>query len=145
MKKKFELFAAIVSMIAFYNCTSSDSKNNMIETKDSEISLSTDSILFVDPNIISFGEIDADKKDVRPFTFKITNLSDSLLVIEKIDVSCQCVTVSSYPDSLASGKGGEIRGTIDLKKQSGHMRKSIFVNYNNGSIKMLKIKADIKK
>lgn len=104
-----------------------------------------DTTLYVNDNVINLGYIESDQKNVRTFSFEITNLSDSTLVINKVDVSCNCVEIINYPHSLNPAQKGRIFGRINLENQIGYMRKSIFVNYNNGRIKMLKITANIKK
>ncbi|MDE6610387.1 MAG: hypothetical protein K2K33_07510, partial [Muribaculaceae bacterium] len=53
-----------------------------------------------------------------------------MLVINKIDISCNCLKIIDYPDSLFAGQTGEITGEIDFKNQSRHLRKSIFITYN---------------
>lgn len=103
----------------------------------------TESLLKSEPEEISFGEIKRTEAGKRSFCFKISNLSDSIFLIDKVDVSCNCVTVSRFPTKLRHGEEGEISGTIDFSKQKSHVRKSIFVNHNNGALKVLKITADI--
>lgn len=103
----------------------------------------TDSLMSFEPNVIDLGRIDTDDNRIVPFEFKLTNNSDTIMDISSIDVSCNCVKILGYTKSISINQTGKISGKIDLRNQSGHLRKSIYVNYNNDSMKLLKIIGDI--
>ena len=77
----------------------------------------------------SFGKIDKNTTDNVSFDFKFANVNGLPLVIEKVDVSCDCLT-ATYPDTVDRGMAGVIRITIDTKKVEGRFEKSIFVKSN---------------
>lgn len=142
--RKLYFFILLSYVLTFSGCGNSSNEN-----KNEGVQLSTttamDSMINVNPHTLALGERHERELREESFVFKIKNLSDSALVIDKIDVSCHCVSILSYPHSLQQNEQGDIRGTINLKNQSGHVRKSIFINYNNGALKILKITADITK
>lgn len=102
-----------------------------------------DSILSVDIKELNFGEIDKNNTPIIPFEFSIRNIGDCYVKIDKVDVSCSCVSVNDYPKQLIPGQTGILSGKVDLKNQKGHMRKSIFISYCDTCVVALKITSDI--
>lgn len=136
------IICILLSVLLFYGCNDSS-----LEIQSHAISTATlsmdDKNLSVTSNVLSLGEIKQNLLDTDTFIFKIKNIGDRVIYIDKIDISCQCVTVLFSPDSIRQGEMAEIKGCIDLRKQRGHIRKSIFVKFRHGALKVLKINADI--
>jgi len=144
MKKYIELFKNLLTMLILSTFVLSCNNNNKNTSKDNnENKPFQSSFLSTDNKVLQLGEINNNDTESIPFAFHIKNESDSILVLNKIDVSCSCVEVTDFPKQLGANQSGEICGEINLKNQSGHMRKSIFVNYCDTCIMVLKIVADI--
>ncbi|MEM7262896.1 MAG: DUF1573 domain-containing protein [Planctomycetota bacterium] len=63
---------------------------------------------------------------------KVDNTGTASLVIEKVNPSCGCVEILEYPESIAAGKSGEIRYTVNTKKiKPGDTRKNIRIFTND--------------
>lgn len=145
MRKHIKSLMTFVPMLILsalvFSCNGNNGRTQTenIEKSDNLYS----SILSVDNKKVYLGEIDKKATTVIPFTFNLKNETDSIIVIDKVDVSCSCVKISGFPKQLEAGQSGNLTGEVNLKNQSGHLRKSIFVNYCDTCITALKIVADI--
>ncbi len=75
-----------------------------------------------------FGTVEFDKGE--SCTFKLTNVSDSTLIIYQIKTSSQIVTVDCPVDTLLPKKSVFLEVNYDFKKQ-GPINKSISVYYKS--------------
>jgi len=91
-----------------------------------------------------FGSI---KKEDSPITvvFEFQNEGDVPLVIQKVDVSCGCMSIE-YPKQPTMPKGtGTILVKIDLQNQSGTFNRTLFVKSNaTEDLILLRIKGQVK-
>jgi Protein of unknown function (DUF1573) len=78
------------------------------------------------PNILAWDatvkEYQVQPGDVfAPFSFSLTNVSSSPLLIYDTSTTCDCTVASlpSKPWTLPSGGSGEIHATIDLRRKPG--------------------------
>lgn len=101
------------------------------------------SFISIENKEYSIGEVNKSERLLVPFEYNLRNISDSIISINKVDVSCSCVKITDFPTQLSSGQSGIITGYIDLKNQIGHIRKSIFVSYCDSCVTILKISGDI--
>lgn len=145
MNKFYFLLCFLLLPLILMACNQKRTNNSDSRLNNSEYSCNNDSSLSVEPENLSLGIINPENTHVEPFIFTISNNTNNLMVINSIDVSCNCVKVIKFPQTLKAGESGQITGEINLKNQSGHLRKSIFVTYNDSSLRLLKITADIKK
>lgn len=85
------------------------------------------------------------KKDnhVIDFSFDIENVSNVPIVIDKIDVSCGCVFIEKIRKPISAHKFIKLKGNINIQKQEGYFSKSIYLNYSNGNVMLLKVKGII--
>lgn len=130
-------------MIIGINIVGCRNTSNANYTQSQYSDIDNDTLLSFSPSILSLGTLDSHSKDVEPFTFKVYNKGDSILRIDKVDVSCSCIVITSYPSTLPIGHAGVVNGYITLKNQYGHLRKTIFMKYNISKTKTIKIVADI--
>lgn len=91
----------------------------------------------------SFGTVSKKERDTVNYHFTIENTSDSELTIDKIDISCGCIHVIAFPKQIRAHERGDISGFVDLSKQLGHLSKSLFVNYGNDKVLLLRIVGDV--
>ncbi len=145
MNKFYFLLCFLLLPLLPMACNHKRAINSDSPLNDSEYNCYNDSSLSVDPENLSLGIINPENTHVKPFIFTISNNTDNIMIINSIDVSCSCVKIIKFPQTLKAGDSGQITGEINLKNQSGHLRKSIFVTYNDSSLRLLKITADIKK
>ena len=89
-------------------------------------------------------EVNADESQAR-FTFYITNITASPLVITNLQRSCGCTeaTMPSQPWTLQSGESGPIRASIDLRGKAGKISKDLIIQSEAGS-KALKLIVNIR-
>jgi len=96
------------------------------------------------PNALVF---DAEKKEYSAklgeaaanFTFNLTNVSSSEVLVNKVSTSCGC-TVAKLPEQpwhLAAGTNGPINVTVDLRGKSGTIMKSVTVDSTAGMKSLL--------
>lgn len=136
----------IVMMCITVGLISCDGKKDLSNHENLNVYLNKiDTLVSIEPTILSLGSIEPKSKNKVSFEFSMSNHHDSIIHINNVDVSCNCVTITSYPSLISPGETGDIKGFLNLKNQHGHLRKTIFVKYNNECIKTIKITADIKK
>jgi hypothetical protein len=77
-----------------------------------------------------------------PFTFNLTNVSSSPVVIYDTSTTCDCTVASlpSKPWTLPSGAAGKIEASIDLQNKIGTVTNSIIVFTSQGN-RRLRVKA----
>lgn len=130
MNKSF--FLKTLPILLFSTLTSCSNFNNKNNEK-----------IFVEQPHYNFGTISKLTIDSINFTFKITNNTDDFIKIHGIDKSCDCISVNSFPKELKPNSTNYIIGKIG-NVQSGKMNKSIFVNYDDSEVLILRITGEVK-
>ena len=129
-------FSIVIIMISSCSC------NN---TKVQQEKSSSDSTaLKADNPHLDLGKIYKNDIDTKAFQFKVKNVSKKTVVINKIDVSCNCISINkeSYKP-IPAGQTGYINGNLILNKTKGHVSKAIFVNYADKKVLLLRLIAQI--
>jgi hypothetical protein len=67
---------------------------------------------------------------VMPIAFSLRNAGDSALVISNVEPSCDCMTVISFPKTVAPGEQAEINITYDPRDETGVVWRTIDVSTN---------------
>lgn len=134
------LFIMLILTQILLSCNNSNTTQSYDKNNDTHFS---SSILLVENKKLDLGEINKRDKTTIPFKFALRNESNNTIVIDKVDVSCSCVKIVDYSKRLEAGESSELIGEINLKNQSGHIRKSIFINYSDTCLTVLRIVADI--
>lgn len=117
---------------------------NKTKSLDESVNLSeNDSCIIVSPQKFDFGEVKKDTAHMVKFEFKLTNNCDSTIKINNADVSCECVSILEYPDRILPNQTLPIKCEINVKNQLGHIKKNIFINYNESSVIMFKVVGDV--
>lgn len=125
----------IVAFLMFYmiSCTIGDTKT-----------LSTNGSLKAESRSFKFGEIEKSEDMNKPFYFDIQNKSDTIIEIKKIDVSCGCIKINEYPKIVNPWTSIRLEGYIDLNGLDGFFEKSIYVNYKQDKLLLLRIRGTVK-
>jgi hypothetical protein len=78
------------------------------------------------------------------FTFNVTNVSSSQIVVSSVSTSCGCTVAKlpSVPWILRPGTNGQIHATMKLAGLGGIVMKSLTVNTDKGQ-KLLFVRANI--
>jgi hypothetical protein len=76
------------------------------------------------------------------FTFSLTNVSSSEIVINNVRTSCGCTVANlpSKPWRLPAGASGEFGVVVDLRGKFGTLVKSVFVDSSIGTNAMMTLK-----
>lgn len=129
-------FSIVVIMIS--SCNSNNTKVQQEELFSDSVALKADN-----PHL-DLGNIYKKDKETKTFQFKVKNVSKETVVINKIDVSCNCISINkeSYKP-IPAGQTGYINGNIMLNKTKGHISKAIFVNYDGNKVLLLRVIAQI--
>lgn len=102
-----------------------------------------DTLLAVEKTELRIGRIKKSQTSMLKFNVNMTNISNDIIKFNKVDVSCGCVVIRSYPEQLMIGQKGYLNGEIHLDNQDGHVHKNIFVNYNDSCLTVIKIIGDV--
>jgi len=78
------------------------------------------------------------------FTFNVTNVSSSQIIVSSVSTSCGCTVAKlpSVPWILGPGTNGQIHATMKLAGLGGIVMKSLTVNTDKGQ-KLLFVRANI--
>src|ERR1043166_126975 len=79
-----------------------------------------------------------------PFTFNLTNVSSSEIIINSVQTSCGCTVAQlpSQPWHLAPGSNGEIKVSVNLAGKSGTVVKQVTAHTSIGP-RMVQVKVNI--
>lgn len=93
----------------------------------------------------SFGVIHKSGQKHILCPFKLKNTGTKHLVIQKIDVSCNCISILEYPKTIAPSETKNLYIQINAEKQLGYFNKVVFLNSNaDNALELLRIKGEIK-
>lgn len=89
-----------------------------------------------------FGKIKAG--NLYTVEIKVTNTGNKPLLLTKVDVSCNCITVDYPKAPILPGKTITLKVTLDAKESVGHIMKSIYINSNaENKLEVIHIQAQI--
>ena len=130
------LFYSILVVFAVLGCRGEKNGENIVhENNKGE--------LIAKENHLYMGKLSKHAKDTVGFAFDISNMSDSTVVIHKTDVSCNCITLNPILEPIPPHCSVKLYGSVNLKEISGHLSKSVFINYGRGSLLVLRVIADV--
>lgn len=128
-------FIILLSLFLLFSC--SKTKSPFFNSKKDEAGV------LIEKRIIDIGKIHSKNNGFLYQTFKLQNKENRPLIIQRVNVSCGCLSVvkyTNYPvkyDSIAI-----IQIRIDPQKVNGTFQKNIFVETNTESVILLKIKGE---
>ena len=94
---------------------------------------------------INLGEINQEKYRNILIDIPYTNSGKKELVIFKVDVSCNCISISYPQNPLRRGKVEYIKMSINPAKVKGYFHKNIFIKSNaDNDVEIVHIKGFIK-
>lgn len=85
--------------------------------------------LIAKEQVIDLGKIKANK--IYTLNFNVSNNSENLLEIEKIDIPCSCNTAKINKNSFSKDESGIVTVTLDPKGYSGKIVKSVYIHVKN--------------
>lgn len=101
---------------------------------------------FYIPNKYDFGKVSQSKNPVLHIDFEFRNTGKYPLVINKVDVSCGCLSVNYPKEPIVAGQQSKLSVQINTKGQEGIFNKKIFIRTNaDNDVEYIKITGEIKK
>jgi hypothetical protein len=92
----------------------------------------------VEPESFDFGKVLPDRTLRKEF--RLRNLGDEALVIERISKSCGCTAAASEVSTLAPGESTPLRVTVETRTASGTVEHEVLVQSNDSKTPTLKIR-----
>jgi len=124
---------ALCGALFSYSCRDTKAMRAMINDK-----------ILVSPQEYDLKELGSDTDTISCY-FQIKNATDSILVIDRVLVSCNCLSVQEFTQKpLAKGETGFIKVTLDTHKVSGKFRKNIYAKTNQGCTPLLRLKGMVR-
>jgi len=136
MKRILLLFLSVFAIIVFAQCTGTLKHNTKGKATELRIidTLEVTAKTFIPAPIIVFDDtvrnLSIVKGNIENITFHFQNEGDSILHITNVEPSCDCMTVTSYPKSVAPHQEGDIKLKFDSKDESGAVWRTIDVTTN---------------
>lgn len=135
--KRFILFVTAAGLF----CCCNKTIDTKIESNRNLSSHYNDSILVSTNKKIYMGEVN--NGSVLHFSFVLRNVSSKRVVINKVDSNCGCISITSYPEIIFAGDTAELKGTMSIHNQNGHVNKPIFISFNNDGLLLLRVSCDV--
>lgn len=93
---------------------------------------------------LRLGKVNRQKEKSIKCTFMLKNDGNEDIIIEKIDVSCGCISIEKYPHSIAPKKMEVLIAMLNTTNQRGFLNKSICIKSNaTNSMELIRIKGEI--
>jgi hypothetical protein len=92
----------------------------------------------VEPESFDFGKVLPDRTLRKEF--RLRNLGDEALVIERISKSCGCTAAATEVSTLAPGESTPLRVTVETRTASGTIEHEVLVQSNDSKTPTLKIR-----
>jgi hypothetical protein len=92
----------------------------------------------VEPESFDFGKVLPDRTLRKEF--RLRNLGDEALVIERISKSCGCTAAATEVSTLAPGESTPLRVTVETRTASGTVEHEVLVQSNDSKTPTLKIR-----
>ena len=133
--------------LALVGCEEKKSKQNersitIDNSKSPEDSLAA--YLVISPSKYDFGTISRKKYPVLDISFNVENKGKSPLVIQKVDVSCGCISVDYPQYPIPSQKKAKLLVRITTTKQLNTFNKVVFIKSNaKNDVELIRIKGRI--
>ncbi len=134
IKKTAFLIAFLISM----GCTNQTRKETPVKKTTSY------GDLYVEQKHYYLGEFPKGEKDSVEFRFVLKNSNNSLITINKIDISCSCLKIKTNVREIHPQDSILLEGKMGLKGLNGHISKPIFVKYAYDKTLLLRVICDIK-
>ena len=91
----------------------------------------------VEPTAFDFGRV-LPRRTVRK-EFRLRNLGDRALVIEKISWSCGCTDAVAEEATLAPGDSTPLLGRLNTRSAAGPIEESVLLRSNDPEIPLLEV------
>lgn len=105
---------------------------------------STNGNLCIENKVQSFGKVNKNKvKEIRCL-FPINNYGDSSITINKIDVSCGCISTEITSNIILPHEQQILTVKINTSNRLGYMNKAVFIKSNaQNSMEIIRVKGHI--
>lgn len=118
--------------------------NNSYKAEQKHNTNNTIGHLEIESSKYSFGKVHKSNQKNILCSFTLKNTGAKLLVIHKIDVSCSCVSIKTYPKVIEPNESKTLYVEISTKRQLGVFNKVIFINSNaDNPLELVRIKGEI--
>ena len=142
MNNKTYILHICIMLLIFSINTSSCNNSNKIEQIHNE--KNAKGHLEIDSSKYSFGIVHKSNQKNILCSFNLKNTGAKLLVIQKIDASCGCVSIRSYPKVIEPNESKTLYVEISTERQFGVFNKVIFINSNaDNPLELVRIKGEI--
>jgi len=105
----------------------------------------TISKLIISPEKIDFGIVNRTEVPKLSRIVYLRNLGNKPIVIQKVDVSCGCITGTLSSGIILPDSQQQLNISVNITKQNGYFNKTIFINSSaSNKLELLRIKGEIK-
>lgn len=100
--------------------------------------------LYIENKVQSFGKVNKNKtKEIKCY-FPITNTGDSTIVINKLDISCSCISAEISSKNILPHEQEIVTVKINTTNRLGVLNKSVFIKSNaDNSVEIIRVKGQI--
>lgn len=125
----------IMGIALCWGCTHNNNERKKeqhnVPVKEQTITVTSDSAyICISPKKYKIGTVNKVKKTALDIQYEIENIGKAPLILTKVDVSCNCLSVNYSQEPILPGNKSLLKVHIDLKNQKGTMNKVIYINSN---------------
>lgn len=134
MKKLFFLLPLMTALVLLTGCKKSQTMQVKVNAGQAELGFTT--------NMHDFGTIK--EHEAKVHVFELYNVGSEPLVINKVEPSCNCLTVEYTHEPIKPGKSGKLKMVLRSQATGGrHLAKSavVYSNAKNSPVPFF-VKAD---
>lgn len=103
----------------------------LVSCIDSPVRSASNNELIVSPRKVLCGEISTQKPYYS--TLHLKNISQNKLLIDTINVSCECVKILDYDSVINSHHSGQIKFELNTDELYGNFERKIIINYHTST------------
>lgn len=129
--KKF--FLLIFFVAVSFSCF--DNKNEISRTIEK---------LYVNNAYFDIGSINNTQSTIYNFVFKLENIGDKKIILNNVEPSCNCLVLHDVPKYIPPHGNIVLRGYINTKRQKGNLSKSIYVDFDDNKVMLLRVVGVVK-
>lgn len=133
---RIKLLGMLLACLLLNGC---NNPNNEKRSSGNTKSVVSEGFLTAEVLRLDLGEMNKQSATKYDFAFNLCNESDTVALISNVDVSCGCVSITEYPDSVLPHSTQSIKGVVDITNQHNRLNKAIFVAYNDKYTLLLRV------
>lgn len=92
---------------------------------------------------IGIVEYSPNEHHYKRFCYILHNTTNQNIQLDSVEVSCNCISVEYSPICISACENDSIVGYIDVRDLKGVFSRSLYVNFTNGEVMLLRVRGNV--